>query len=217
MKNKMFTLCGPLFWERFESDCCRHCSLSDCGDREFGNSSAPKGAPWGSQELHCRLSTAFGPKDFLPPFVFITCKCPTVGINAAAIKPPCLLDTGYCSFSNGFCHTQLLQAWLCLAPEVTALNSVGWIGPFALTECCALHRSTAEALCKTASIFTATLENKQSMQQRIHPQPPWDLSGRSWGDQVIHSLLWQNLSNCGENAQTGKQLWVLFAKQSSLI
>lgn len=35
------------------------------------------------------------------------------------------------------------------------LNSVRWRGPAALIRCCAFHPSTVEALCKTASIFTA--------------------------------------------------------------
>lgn len=218
MKNKMFHLCGPLFWERFHFDCCRCCSLSDWGDGEFGNSPVPRGAPWGLQELRWRLSRVlFGPKCFRHCLSSLHASAPSVGINAAAIKLPCLLDTGYCFFSNGFCHTQLSQAWLCLAPEVIVLNSVEWIGPFALIECCAFHPSIAEALCKTASIFTAILENKQSMQQRTLSQPPQELSGRSWGDQDIRSLLWQNLSDCGGKVQTGRQLWALFAKQFSLI
>lgn len=160
MKTKIFNLCGPLSWERFDLDCCRHCSLSDWGDRELGISSVPKGAPSGLQELHCRLSRVFASKTFCHCLSSLHASAPPVEINAAAIKPLRLLDAGYCSFCNGFCHTQLLQAWLCLAPEVIVLNSVGWIGPFALIECCAFHPSIAKALWKTASILTALLENK---------------------------------------------------------
>lgn len=61
VKNKMFNLCGSLFWERFDFDCCRHCSLSNWAG-ESGNS--PKGAHWGLQEFHWRFSRVSEPKCF---------------------------------------------------------------------------------------------------------------------------------------------------------
>lgn len=177
------------------------------------------------------LETALFPKVFLEDFsnysgdsakyfsqYFCHClsslheRAPSVGINAAAIKPPCLLDTRCCSFSNGFCDTQRLQAWLCLprgdSSKFTGVKSA-FCSYWMLCFPCKHRGSTLQ----DSKYLHCCWENKQSRHQRALAQPPWELSGKTWGDQDTESLLWQNLSDCGGKAQIREQLWALWVPQ----
>lgn len=102
MKKKMFNLCGPLFWLRFDFDCWRHCSLSDWGDRELGNSSLRTAG------IALETQQSVWGKVFLPLFVFIAHRCPINRDQCCSYKT-FMSQTEYCSFSSGFCDTQRIS------------------------------------------------------------------------------------------------------------
>lgn len=79
VKNKMFNLCGSLFWERFDFDCCRHCSLSNRAG-ESGNS--PKGLT-----KDCRSSTGDSAED-LSQSAFTTASLHSVQVPQAGCSSP---------------------------------------------------------------------------------------------------------------------------------